>query len=139
MMCVGCNVWVHVFFFKQKTAYEMRISDWSSDVCSSDLHAQQEGNRAVQTHLSDRESRALHHPDGEPVEEEPRPERIEEIGDRDQPELRQREQIAPRRAAMPPGPVVTDFGDLFGRYSRLIGGAGVTPNPPKNGSAACRE
>src|SRR3546814_9681229 len=28
-----------VFLFKQKTAYEMRISDWSSDVCSSDLHA----------------------------------------------------------------------------------------------------
>src|SRR3546814_17635657 len=28
------------FFFKQKTAYEMRISDWSSDVCSSDLHPQ---------------------------------------------------------------------------------------------------
>src|SRR3546814_16573066 len=29
------------FFFKQKTAYEMRISDWSSDVCSSDLPAAQ--------------------------------------------------------------------------------------------------
>src|SRR3546814_10064163 len=29
----------YVFFFKQKTAYEMRISDWSSDVCSSDLPA----------------------------------------------------------------------------------------------------
>src|SRR3546814_5773192 len=29
------------FFFKQKTAYEMRISDWSSDVCSSDLRAHQ--------------------------------------------------------------------------------------------------
>src|SRR3546814_16892148 len=28
-----------VFFFKQKTAYEMRISDWSSDVCSSDLRS----------------------------------------------------------------------------------------------------
>src|SRR3546814_5737718 len=28
---------VYIFFFKQKTAYEMRISDWSSDVCSSDL------------------------------------------------------------------------------------------------------
>src|SRR3546814_1718479 len=28
-----------VFFFKQKTAYDMRISDWSSDVCSSDLQA----------------------------------------------------------------------------------------------------
>src|SRR3546814_10630769 len=33
-----------VFFFKQKTAYEMRISDWSSDVCSSDLFAST-GNR----------------------------------------------------------------------------------------------
>src|SRR3546814_1512751 len=32
-------VYVIVFFFKQKTAYEMRISDWSSDVCSSDLDA----------------------------------------------------------------------------------------------------
>src|SRR3546814_2797899 len=31
---------MYVFFFKQKTAYEMRISDWSSDVCSSDLHPQ---------------------------------------------------------------------------------------------------
>src|SRR3546814_4875932 len=29
-------VWLFFFFFKQKTAYEMRISDWSSDVCSSD-------------------------------------------------------------------------------------------------------
>src|SRR3546814_3790243 len=29
-------VWMFFFFFKQKTAYEMRISDWSSDVCSSD-------------------------------------------------------------------------------------------------------
>src|SRR3546814_10831926 len=28
---------LYLFFFKQKTAYEMRISDWSSDVCSSDL------------------------------------------------------------------------------------------------------
>src|SRR3546814_8953952 len=28
----------YFFFFKQKTAYEMRISDWSSDVCSSDLN-----------------------------------------------------------------------------------------------------
>src|SRR3546814_3133237 len=30
---------LRIFFFKQKTAYEMRISDWSSDVCSSDLVA----------------------------------------------------------------------------------------------------
>src|SRR3546814_1466634 len=33
-----CSILVF-FFFKQKTAYEMRISDWSSDVCSSDLAA----------------------------------------------------------------------------------------------------
>src|SRR3546814_4715413 len=32
--CLVCDFF---FFFKQKTAYEMRISDWSSDVCSSDL------------------------------------------------------------------------------------------------------
>src|SRR3546814_6296114 len=32
-------MFVCFFFFKQKTAYEMRISDWSSDVCSSDLIA----------------------------------------------------------------------------------------------------
>src|SRR3546814_3241478 len=31
------------FFFKQKTAYEMRISDWSSDVCSSDLRPAEAG------------------------------------------------------------------------------------------------
>src|SRR3546814_11392659 len=35
------------FFFKQKTAYEMRISDWSSDVCSSDLRR---GQRLVDEH-----------------------------------------------------------------------------------------
>src|SRR3546814_9194206 len=40
-MCVSCFIMVF-FFFKQKTAYEMRISDWSSDVCSSDLLVQQQ-------------------------------------------------------------------------------------------------
>src|SRR3546814_7070534 len=34
VLCIGS---FSFFFFKQKTAYEMRISDWSSDVCSSDL------------------------------------------------------------------------------------------------------
>src|SRR3546814_6314611 len=33
----GVDEQIYCFFFKQKTAYEMRISDWSSDVCSSDL------------------------------------------------------------------------------------------------------
>src|SRR3546814_4577960 len=41
-MCRLCSLHIcldicFVFVFKQKTAYEMRISDWSSDVCSSDL------------------------------------------------------------------------------------------------------
>src|SRR3546814_8658844 len=54
MMCVLVDC-CFFFFFKQKTAYEMRISDWSSDVCSSDLphvgllhpdfHALHVGNR----------------------------------------------------------------------------------------------
>src|SRR3546814_1918754 len=44
LVMVKSEVWfflfgVFFFFFKQKTAYEMRISDWSSDVCSSDLFA----------------------------------------------------------------------------------------------------
>src|SRR3546814_7397622 len=34
-----CAYMLWLFLFKQKTAYEMRISDWSSDVCSSDLDA----------------------------------------------------------------------------------------------------
>src|SRR3546814_1646433 len=46
-MCLLVLVFLCFFFFKQKTAYEMRISDWSSDVCSSDLtagwHADQPG------------------------------------------------------------------------------------------------
>src|SRR3546814_8618525 len=40
MLCLAyqyCVLNLCFFFFKQKTAYEMRISDWSSDVCSSDL------------------------------------------------------------------------------------------------------
>src|SRR3546814_4707722 len=37
LSCDRVRVVCVFFFFKQKTAYEMRISDWSSDVCSSDL------------------------------------------------------------------------------------------------------
>src|SRR3546814_9522443 len=43
-MCVV----VFFFFFKQKTAYEMRISDWSSDVCSSDLSGEEASRTAIQ-------------------------------------------------------------------------------------------
>src|SRR3546814_8996498 len=40
MYFISFFVVLYFFFFKQKTAYEMRISDWSSDVCSSDLGIQ---------------------------------------------------------------------------------------------------
>src|SRR3546814_7791207 len=49
------------FFFKQKTAYEMRISDWSSDVCSSDLDAERVRDRE--------EDRHGQHQDGDAVQE----------------------------------------------------------------------
>src|SRR3546814_11939199 len=39
-------MFVYFFFFKQKTAYEMRISDWSSDVCSSDLRNRRVARRS---------------------------------------------------------------------------------------------
>src|SRR3546814_3096679 len=39
---ISCSHFFVFFFFKQKTAYELRISDWSSDVCSSDLLAHDE-------------------------------------------------------------------------------------------------
>src|SRR3546814_10015776 len=42
------------FFFKQKTAYEMRISDWSSDVCSSDLELQRLLSRLQFNAMQDR-------------------------------------------------------------------------------------
>src|SRR3546814_5326000 len=63
-----------VFFFNQKTAYEMRISDWSSDVCSSDL---------VQTGQDAVDDRALPHR----LSHEPEPqgeahERQDEVGRR---------------------------------------------------------
>src|SRR3546814_6365816 len=44
VLCISCGFYCCAFFFfKQKTAYEMRISDWSSDVCFSDL----DGHRPV--------------------------------------------------------------------------------------------
>src|SRR3546814_8388817 len=42
------------FFFKQKTAYEIRMSDWSSDVCSSDLHQLLNAHQAIQDRFGSR-------------------------------------------------------------------------------------
>src|SRR3546814_6415813 len=44
MLDMHCSV---LFFFKQKTAYELRISDWSSDVCSSDLPSPKSTRRSA--------------------------------------------------------------------------------------------
>src|SRR3546814_20513183 len=48
-------------FFKQKTAYEMRISDWSSDVCSSDLNAPGETRVVEREATRDHSERMLSH------------------------------------------------------------------------------
>src|SRR3546814_17679986 len=64
-------LYVIFFFFKQKTAYEMRISDWSSDVCSSDLAGCRRllaGDRAAQG------GGAVHRADRLPRHQEGRPE-----------------------------------------------------------------
>src|SRR3546814_1794893 len=45
-------MFIFIFFFKQKTAYEMRISDWSSDVCSSDLKDDQVHVRVASSFIS---------------------------------------------------------------------------------------
>src|SRR3546814_6079069 len=49
------------FFFKQKTAYEMRISDWSSDVCSSDLILRMNGDTPLPRGQNTRQRRILGH------------------------------------------------------------------------------
>src|SRR3546814_2015932 len=62
-MCCFVVVDLFIFFFKQKTAYEMRISDWSSDVCSSDLFCAGDVDAAMACVHPD----AIWHVDGDPV------------------------------------------------------------------------
>src|SRR3546814_7918219 len=64
-------MYVFFFFFKQKTAYEMRISDWSSDVCSSDLD---EAPRAQAPRTEGRTPRRQSPPVGQ-ADRYPRPQR----------------------------------------------------------------
>src|SRR3546814_18830240 len=59
MMLMCDFVFVFVVFFKQKTAYEMRISDWSSDVCSSDLRVAVQGRQEVVGFLARRPCRRV--------------------------------------------------------------------------------
>src|SRR3546814_3945942 len=93
-----------VFFFKQKTAYEMRISDWSSDVCSSDLRAD--------AHLLDRAApdAAVHAARAEPArigrgptDSEPQRQRRDErdqLGEREQQPMALRQSRKPHLAAL---------------------------------------
>src|SRR3546814_3525476 len=55
-------IYVFFFFFKQKTAYEMRISDWSSDVCSSDLLCAGPSDQARDLQPHPGEDRRQRHP-----------------------------------------------------------------------------
>src|SRR3546814_4073593 len=70
---------VFFFFFKQKTAYEMRISDWSSDVCSSDLRACRQSEDARRPRRPDsgasrsRHPRRTRRPAGQPADRRQHP------------------------------------------------------------------
>src|SRR3546814_8166845 len=71
-----------MFFFKQKTAYEMRISDWSSDVCSSDLIGAADGEEQARGEHDDAEAEiggdGLHRKDEERRDEgEAQPQGVE--------------------------------------------------------------
>src|SRR3546814_6786914 len=81
MVYVFVFVFAFFLFFKQKTAYEMRISDWSSDVCSSDLMPKKTEKKRPLLVLLDTHAiihRAYHaipelsSPKGEPVRSEER-------------------------------------------------------------------
>src|SRR3546814_4679221 len=72
------RIYVFVFFFfKQKTAYEMRISDWSSDVCSSDLQVEQGKNKHERQGIADENRFPAADPVGQPAEQE-EPEKAEQ-------------------------------------------------------------
>src|SRR3546814_4924909 len=58
---------LYIFFFKQKTAYDMRISDWSSDVCSSDLAPTHPHGAFAETRLEWEMWNNIH-PTGEPLD-----------------------------------------------------------------------
>src|SRR3546814_2390725 len=61
------NVVSVMFFFKQKTAYEMRISDWSSDVCSSDLASPNAGTQQMRRYAKQIYNIVASHPEHDQV------------------------------------------------------------------------
>src|SRR3546814_14511050 len=111
-----CVCFVIFFFFKQKTAYEMRISDWSSDVCSSDLVAVL--RRIPVRLLADQQDRHLAFAPESDVERhagDHRPHAVDDLG-RDTGQVDDRDRLAVRRppaATRPdPTPVVAPYDAL---------------------------
>src|SRR3546814_1545194 len=74
-----CTTWTcfcfFLFYFKQKTAYEWRISDWSSDVCSSDLIDVQAGERLPEAGQQFAPARRLRGEIQHPSKNNPHPQR----------------------------------------------------------------
>src|SRR3546814_117548 len=104
-------------FFKQKTAYEMRISDWSSDVCSSDLAG------AVDLDLADRDVAVARHHRGV--------DHVDGVEQRREQALQQHRRQRPR-VEFGDMPLILDdhglepgFGELAGEAAELFGEAHV--------------
>src|SRR3546814_5120740 len=108
---------VFVFFFKQKTAYEMRISDWSSDVCSSDLTLQEHVWVSIETQFRQATLFAA------PAEQAPP--RLDEEGAAPQEKTTTQEPEAvptkPTPVAVPADPAPHDSGDWIGDHSGWFG------------------
>src|SRR3546814_11937593 len=110
---------VGFFFFKQKTAYEMRISDWSSDVCSSDLAGGAGGGGGRR--LSPQMGRAA-----DPVGRAETRRRDERGGDRRLPQRQGRQMVASRRGGVRRRTAAHRYGQDF-------------EAPDQIGRASCRE
>src|SRR3546814_2520770 len=115
-------MWLYFFLFKQKTAYAMRISDWSSDVCSSDL-----GFGVERAGLLERECRFLRRGEAVAAPEHEQVRRPGEGGDRGRP--------VERIGGGQP------FGQLVerARQPRIFGPGGDQCGDGQIGRASCRE
>src|SRR3546814_7241422 len=106
---------LYFFFFKQKTAYEMRISDWSSDVCSSDLRRGSRRAGADPRLLAADRREALHQ--AVAARDAAQPHLLRRDGHGDLLRLRERHPDAPQqpsgvRADPPDEPAVADVGPV---------------------------
>src|SRR3546814_9715722 len=119
-----CSSLLSVFFFKQKTAYEMRISDWSSDVCSSDLRILALGRNVAVDELDDRHRRRIRRADAGLDDAGiaalaigvTRAEHVEQLG-----ELRVVEQAGVRKAAVGEAALLGERDQLFDIGAKLLG------------------